>query len=143
MIVRYNFLYKSVILKLLHKFSLRRKKNELRGKNKRKILSAAANSMCKLLPLPAQLIASNVHIQNNVSICFVFFLARNIKWMFSFGWVLLYTRIYGTQQKETEHRMTSNTSPSILYELSIPLIRVHCRVALKLKTIIISCVGLH
>ena len=63
--------------------------------------------------------------------------------MFPFGWVLLYTRIYGTQQKETEHRMTSNTSPSILYELSIPLIRVHCRVALKLKTIIISCVGLH
>ena len=55
MIVRYNFLYKSVILKLLHKFSLRRKKNELRGKNKRKILSAAASSMCKLLPLPAQL----------------------------------------------------------------------------------------
>ena len=73
MIVRYNFLYKSVILKLLHKFGLRRKKNELRGKNKRKILSAAANSMCKLLPLPAQLMTSIFCTRNNFYIYLIFF----------------------------------------------------------------------
>ena len=54
MIVRYNFLQEHNS-ETPSQLSPRRKKNELRGKNKRKILSAAASSMCKLLPLPAQL----------------------------------------------------------------------------------------